>query len=106
MKQRKIHNGFKFFIKGLKECKTQVLISLQVIIVLTWVISTVLYFVEHFAQPEVYSNYWYNLLWSFVTFLDNPPEHVIVHDPITGLGKVLWATICLLKIALFAHQQS
>lgn len=102
MKQRKFYNGFRFFIKGLKECKTQVLISLQVIIVLTWVISTVLYFVEHFAQPEVYSNYWYNLLWSFVTFLDNPPDHVIVHDPITGFGKVLWATICLLKIALFA----
>ena len=71
MKQRKIHNGFKFFIKGLKECKTQVLISLQVIIALTLVISTVLYLVEHFAQPDVYSNYWYNLLWSFVTFLDN-----------------------------------
>lgn len=102
MNQRKTHNGFKFFIKGLKECKTQVLISLQVIISLTLVISTVLYLVEHFAQPDVYSNYWYNLLWSFVTFLDNPPEHVIVHDPITGLGKVLWATICLLKIALFA----
>ena len=102
MKHYNYLKGFRFFFKGLKLCKHEIWVSLQVLIVLTLLFSALLYMVEHLAQPDVYTNFWDNLLWSFLTFLDNVPESVIIHNPITAVGKVLWAVISLLKIALFA----
>jgi voltage-gated potassium channel len=102
MKHNKYFDGIRFFFKGIQLCKHEIGVSLQVLIVLTLLFSSLLYLVEHVAQPDVYSNFWHNLLWSFLTFLDNVPESVIIHNPITALGKVLWSVISLLKIALFA----
>ena len=102
MKNNNFKDGVRFFIKGLKLCKTEVLISLQVIVVITLFLSIILYLIEHYAQPDVYSSFWKNLAWSFVTFLDDPPPSVIVHSPTTAAGQFLWAIICLLKIAIFA----
>lgn len=102
MKHDNYLKGFRFFFKGLKLCKHEIWVSIQVLIVLTLLFSALLYMVEHLAQPDVYTNFWDNLLWSFLTFLDNVPESVIIHNPITAVGKVLWAVISLLKIALFA----
>ena len=102
MKANKYYNSYLFFIKGLSMCKREVVISLQVTVALTIVLSLILYLVEHWAQPNVYSNFWENLLWSFIVFLEDAPETVIIHNPITAVGKVLWAILCLLKIALFA----
>lgn len=102
VKPNKLYIGFQFFAKGLNKSKTEVLVSLQVVVTIALCLSVILYLVEHHAQPDVYASFWKNVVWSFVTFLDNPPPTVIVHNPVTAVGQILWGTICLLKIVIFA----
>ena len=102
MKHYNYLKGFRFFFKGLNLCKRELLISMIVISVLTLIIAPLLYWIEHLAQPDIYSSLGDNIIWSFTVYLENPPETVIVHSPVTAIGKVLWAILCLLKIALFA----
>ena len=102
MQKATISSGFRFFFKGLKNSKDEIWVSIQLIVILTIFFSVILYVAEHMAQPDVYANFWESLLWSFTSYLEDPPEHVLVHNPISMVGKVAWAFISILKIALFA----
>lgn len=95
-------SGFRFFFKGLNEIKEELCISVILVSCLTFCSSSLLYYVESKAQPDLYTNFWECLRWSFTTFLDDPLEHIEVHDPITAIGKIMWACIGLLKIAILA----
>ena len=95
-------SGFRFFFKGLKNSKEEILVSILLLLILTFFLSIILYCVESAAQPEVYNNFWRNLVWSFCAYLDEHPDHFVLHDPITVVGKIMWAIISILKIALFA----
>lgn len=100
MKEKKI-KGFYFFYKALQSARTQMWISLQVLLVITGILAVVLYFVEHAAQPHVYTNLWDSMVWSLMAYLGNPGKFAC-GDPITIFGRIIWIIICLLKIALFA----
>ena len=102
MKKAILTGGFSFFFKGLKNSKDKILVSILLIVILTFFLSCILYWVENTAQPEVYNNFWRNLVWSFCAYLDEHPDHFVLHDPITVVGKIMWAIISILKIALFA----
>lgn len=101
MQTKKAFKGFYFFYKGLQYANAQMWVSLQVLVVLTGVLAVVLYFVEHTAQPEVYTNLWDSMVWSFMAYLGNPGKFAC-GDPITFAGRIIWIVISLLKIALFA----
>jgi voltage-gated potassium channel len=94
--------GFHFFFKGIAKRGREIAISVILLVILTTILSLLLYWIERSAQPDVYSSYWHNLLWSFTTYFDDHPDHVIIHDPITRAGKMMWAMLGLMKIALFA----
>ena len=102
MQKTTLASGFRFFFKGLKNSKDEIWVSIQLIVILTIFFSVILYVAEHIAQPDVYANFWESLLWSFTSYLEDPPEHVLVHNPISMVGKIAWAFISILKIALFA----
>ena len=102
MQKATISSGFRFFFKGLNSSKDEIWVSIQLIVILTIFFSVILYVAEHIAQPDVYANFWESLLWSFTSYLEDPPEHVLVHNPISMVGKIAWAFISMLKIALFA----
>ena len=93
--------GFRYFHKGIKAASQEMWISLEVLVALTAILSIPLYFVEHAAQPDVYSSFWDSLVWSFMAYLGNPGKFA-PGDPITYSGRILWILISLLKIALFA----
>ena len=101
MQTKKAFKGFYFFYKGLQYANAQMWVSLQVLVVLTGVLAVVLYFVEHTAQPDVYTNLWDSVVWSFMAYLGNPGKFAC-GDPITFAGRIIWIIISLLKIALFA----
>lgn len=101
MQTKKAFKGFYFFYKGLQYANAQIWVSLQVLVVLTGVLAVVLYFVEHTAQPDVYTNLWDSVVWSFMAYLGNPGKFAC-GDPITFAGRIIWIIISLLKIALFA----
>ena len=93
--------GFRFFWKGLKAAGREMWVSLEVLIALTLVLSTLLYFVEHAAQPDVYTSWWDAFVWSFMGYLGNPGKFA-PGDPITLTGRFLWIAIAIVKIMIFA----
>lgn len=93
--------GFRFFWKGLKAAGRDIWVSFEVLFALTLVLSTILYFVEHAAQPQVYTNWWDAFVWSFMGYLGNPGKFA-PGDPVTFTGRILWIAIAILKIMIFA----
>lgn len=98
---KKNFKGFIFFWKGLQAANREMWVSVQVLLVLTLVLSIPLYFFEHAAQPDVYESLWDSIVWSFMGYLGNPGKFAC-GDPITIPGRFLWIIISIIKLALFA----
>lgn len=65
-------------------------------------LSFVLYFYEHAAQPEVYDNGIKSTLWAFTRYLGDVGNLIASNPPITPVGKIIACIIGILGIALFA----
>lgn len=101
MRYKDYFKGFIFFWKGLQAANREMWVSVQVLLVLTLVLSIPLYFFEHAAQPDVYESLWDSIVWSFMGYLGNPGKFAC-GDPITIPGRFLWIVISIIKLALFA----
>lgn len=93
--------GIRFFWKGLKAAKTDMWASLQVLVIATFLLGTILYFVEHNAQPEIYAKWYDPYVWGFMSYLGNP-GHFSPGEPITMLGRFIAIIISVIKILIFA----
>lgn len=62
-------------------------------------VSSVMYYVERGAQPDVFSSIPASIYWGIITLTTVGYGDVV---PVTPLGRALGATIALLGIALFA----
>lgn len=93
--------GIQFFWKGIKAAKSDMWASLQVLVIATIVLGTLMYFVEHTAQPDVYDNWYDPYVWGLMSYLGNPGKFS-PGEPITMVGR--WIAICIsiIKILLFA----
>lgn len=76
-------------------------ISLQFLVVVTLMLSFVLFFYEHAAQPEVYDNGMKSVVWAFAQYIGDPGGFADT-PPITGVGRIIACIIGILGIALFA----
>ncbi len=74
-------------------------LSIVLILFLLIIASCLLYFTEHFAQPEVFSSIPATFWWSIVTITSTGYGDMV---PITGLGKILAAMIMVVGFAVFA----
>lgn len=101
MNWTKYFNGFVFFWKGMKAAKTDMWASIQVLVVLTLLLTISLYFVEHAAQPEMYTNIGDSIVWGFMSYLDNP-DKFSPGEPITLVGRLISIVIAIIKILIFA----
>lgn len=93
--------SYSYIIKGLKGIKDQFSISMQFLIIVTFVLSMVLYYVEVKAQPEVYSGAPESLLWAFMQYIGDPGGFAD-YSPVTTLGRVISVIIGVLGLAIFA----
>lgn len=80
----------------------EMLVSLQFLVIVTLMLSFVLFFFEHSAQPEVYDDGWVSVLWAFTRYLGDPADYVIDTPPITPVGRVIVSIIGLFGIAIVA----
>ena len=87
--------------KAVQKCQTEMVVSLQFLCVVTVLLSFVLYFVEHEAQPDVYDNGWTSVLWSFMQYIGDPGGFADT-PPITLCGRIIASIIGVLGIAIFA----
>ena len=81
--------------------KEEFYVSIQFLFNITLLLSFVLFFVEHEAQPEVYSNGWTSVLWAFAQYIGDPGNFADT-PPITFIGRVIACIIGVLGIAIFA----
>lgn len=76
-------------------------ISFQFLAIVTLMLSFVLFFYEHNAQPEVYDNGFKSVVWAFAQYIGDPGGFADT-PPITLVGRTIASIIGILGIALFA----
>jgi len=79
--------------------KEELLTSMFVISILLIIASTLMYFVEHEAQPQVFRSVFDAIWWAVVTLTTVGYGDIY---PITPLGKILGAITAILGVGMFA----
>lgn len=93
--------AFNVLSRAMKAKKDEMVVSLQFLVIVTLLLSFILFFVEHEAQPEVYNNGWTSVLWAFAQYIGDPGGFADT-PPITVTGRVIACIIGILGIAIFA----
>lgn len=93
--------AFDVLSRALKSKKDEMVVSLQFLCIITLLLSFILFFVEHEAQPDVYDNGWTSVLWAFAQYIGDPGDFADT-PPITICGRVIACIIGVLGIAIFA----
>ena len=93
--------SWKLLENTFKEKKRELIVSMQFLLVVTLILSLILYFCEHDAQPENYDNGFTSVLWAFGQYIGDPGGFS-ENPPITGFGKAIACIVGLLGIAIVA----
>ena len=93
--------SFHLLSSALKSKKDELVVSLQFLVIVTLILSFILFFVEHAAQPGVYDNGWTPILWSFMQYIGDPGGFA-EYPPITTVGRIIACIVGILGIAIFA----
>lgn len=93
--------AFDILSRSLRSKKDELVVSLEFLTIITLILSFVLFFVEHEAQPEVYTNGWTSVLWAFAQYIGDPGNFADT-PPITICGRIIACVIGVLGIAIFA----
>lgn len=93
--------AFNVLSRAIRSKKDEMMVSLQFLTIVTLILSFVLFFVEHEAQPEVYDNGWISVVWAFVQYIGDPGNFADT-PPITFVGRIIATIIGILGIAIFA----
>jgi len=91
--------SMKTFGNVLKAKKEELFITIFVVFILLIIASSLMYFIENVAQPEVFSSIPAAMWWGVATLTTVGYGDVY---PVTPLGKVLGAIIAILGIGMFA----
>ena len=93
--------AFNVLSRAMRAKKDEMWVSVQFLTIITLILSFILFFVEHEAQPEVYNNGWISVLWAFAQYIGDPGNFADT-PPITVTGRVIACIIGVLGIAIFA----
>lgn len=93
--------AFSILSRAIKAKKQEMVVSLQFLTIVTLILSFILFFVEHAAQPEVYDNGWTSVVWAFAQYIGDPGGFADT-PPITFTGRIIACIIGVLGIAIFA----
>lgn len=93
--------AFNILSRAIKSKKQEMVVSLQFLAIVTLILSFVLFFVEHEAQPEVYNNGCKSVVWAFAQYIGDPGGFADT-PPITLVGRLIACIIGILGIAIFA----
>lgn len=93
--------AFNVLSRAMRAKKDEMWVSVQFLTIITLILSFILFFVEHEAQPEVYNNGWTSVLWAFAQYIGDPGNFADT-PPITFVGRVIACIIGVLGIAIFA----
>jgi voltage-gated potassium channel len=84
--------------KIIKENKEKFFVIVQLAIILMLVGAPLMYFIEHDAQPEIFSSIPETLWWAIITFTTIGYGDMY---PITALGKIVASFLSVLGIVFY-----
>ncbi len=93
--------SWELLYKGINEKKSELWISMQFLLLITLILSIMLYYAEHDAQPSVYNNGMVSTLWAFAQYIGDPGSFAET-PPITFAGRAIACIVGLLGIAIVA----
>ena len=93
--------AFNILSRAIKAKRQEMVVSLQFLAIVTLILSFILFFVEHNAQPEIYDNGWKSVVWAFAQYIGDPGGFADT-PPITLTGRLIACVIGVLGIAIFA----
>lgn len=94
-------HSFQLLSKAISSKKSELLVSLNFLVVVTVMMSFVLFFVEHEVQPEVYENGWSSVVWAFAQYIGDPGGFADM-PPMTLCGKIIACLVGIMGIAIVA----
>lgn len=93
--------SFRLLTDAIGSKAKELMVSLQFLVVITLILSFILFFAEHEAQPEVYDNGMTPVLWAFMQYIGDPGGFGD-YPPVTTIGRIIACIIGVLGIAIFA----
>lgn len=93
--------SWRLLTDSIAEKRRELLISMQFLVIITFILSLILFFFEHDAQPDVYDNGFSTVAWSFAQYIGDPGGFGDT-PPITLAGKIIACIVGLLGIAIVA----
>ena len=99
LKLSRYNNAFSHIRQVFLSKKEELVISLFAVLTLLVVSSSLMYFVEHEAQPEAFSSIPATMWWGVATLTTVGYGDVY---PITSLGKLMAGIMAILGVGLFA----
>lgn len=93
--------AFRVLSKAISSKGRELWVSLQFLTIVTLILSFILFFVEHEAQPEVYDNGWRSVVWAFAQYIGDPGDFADT-PPVTTTGQIIACLVGILGIAIFA----
>ena len=93
--------AFNILSRAISSKKDEMWVSVQFLAIITLILSFILFFVEHEAQPDVYNNGWKSVVWAFAQYIGDPGNFANT-PPITLVGRLIACVIGILGIAIFA----
>lgn len=94
-------HSFRLLQQALSSKAKEMWVSLQFLVIITLMLSFVLFFYENNAQPDVYDNGLRSVVWAFAQYIGDPGGFADT-PPITFSGRMIACVIGLLGIAIFA----
>lgn len=93
--------AFRFLGEAFDSKKREMLVSMEFIVVITVVLSFILYLVEHDSNPEMIGDGWKSIVWSFAKYIGDPGK--IADTPLmTTAGHIIAFLVGIMGIAFFA----
>ena len=93
--------SFRLLSEAITSKKDELWVSLQFLCIVTVILSFLLFFLEHSAQPEVYDNGWTSVVWAFAQYIGDPGQFATT-PPITFWGRIIAVLVGVMGIAIFA----
>ncbi len=98
-KMGRYSTAFNMITDVISKRKEELLVTLTIVCVMLVLASSLMYYVEHEAQPEAFTSIPETMWWGVATLTTVGYGDVY---PITGMGKVLGAFIAILGVGIFA----
>lgn len=93
--------SWRLLTEAIAEKKRELLISMQFLLIITFILSLILFFFEHDRQPDVYNNGFSSVLWAFAQYIGDPGGFGDT-PPMSVGGKIIASIVGLLGIAIVA----